>query len=61
MLVESNHEKGTEVILAGVTPKVQKQLLKAKFHKTLGHSNFCENIDKALKRANEMLKGDING
>lgn len=55
MLIESNQEKGTEVILAGVTPKVQKQLLKAKFHKILCHSNFCENIDKALKRANEIL------
>ena len=55
MLIESNQEKGTEVILAGVTPKVQKQLLKAKFHKILCHSNFCDNIDKALKRANEIL------
>ena len=54
-LVETNNEKGTEVILSGVTPKVQKQLLKAKFHKVLGSKNFCNNIDEALQRAKEVL------
>ena len=54
-LVETNNEKGTEVILSGVTPKVQKQLLKAKFHKVLGSKNFCNNIDEALQRAKELL------
>lgn len=54
-LVEMNHEKGTEVILSGITPKVQKQLLKANFHKVLGSKNFCNNIDEALHRAKELL------
>lgn len=54
-LVEMNHEKGTEVILSGITPKVQKQLLKANFHKVLGSKNFCNNIDEALHRAQELL------
>ena len=54
-LVETNNEKGTEVILSGITPKVQKQLLKAKFHKVLGSKNFCNNIDEALNRAKEIL------
>lgn len=54
-LVEMNHEKGTEVILSGITPKVQKQLLKANFHKVLGSKNFCNNIDEALNRAKEIL------
>ena len=54
-LVEMNHEKGTEVILSGITPKVQKQLLKANFHKVLGSKNFCNNIDEALNRAKELL------
>ena len=55
-LIEMNHENGTEVILAGITPKVQKQLLKAKFHKVLPSKNFCNNIDEALRRAEEILK-----
>ena len=54
-LVEMNHEKGTEVILSGITPKVQKQLQKANFYKVLGSKNFCNNIDEALNRAKEML------
>lgn len=54
-LVETNNEKGTEVILSGITSKVQKQLLKAKFHKVLGSKNFCNNIDEALNRAKEIL------
>lgn len=54
-LVEMNHEKGTEVLLSGVTPKVQKQLLRANFHKVLGSKNFCENIDEALSRASEIM------
>ncbi len=54
-LVEMNQEKGTEVILSGITPKVQKQLLKANFHKVLGSKNFCNNIDEALNRAKELL------
>ena len=57
-LVEMNHEKGTEVILSGITPKVQKQLLKANFHKVLGSKNFCNNIDEALNRAQEFLGKD---
>jgi SulP family sulfate permease len=55
-LVEMNHENGTEVLLTGVTPKVQKQLLKANFHKVLPSKNFCNNIDEALRRAEEILK-----
>ena len=54
-LVEMNQEKGTEVILSGITPKVQKQLLKANFHRVLGSKNFCNNIDEALHRAKELL------
>ena len=53
--MKTNNEKGTEVILSGVTPKVQKQLLKANFHKVLGSKNFCNNIDEALNRAKEIL------
>ena len=55
-LIEMNHENGTEVILAGITAKVQKQLLKANFHKVLPSKNFCNNIDEALRRAEEILK-----
>ncbi|MDE5561932.1 MAG: STAS domain-containing protein, partial [Bacteroidaceae bacterium] len=54
-LVEMNHEKGTEVILSGLTPKVQQQLQKASFDKILGHKNFCSHIDEALQRAQEIL------
>ena len=55
-LIEMNHENGTEVILSGITAKVQKQLLKANFHKVLPSKNFCNNIDEALHRAEEILK-----
>ena len=55
-LVEMNHEKGIEILLSGLTPKVRQQLMKAKFDRTLGIENFCDNIDEALRKANEMLK-----
>lgn len=54
-LVEMNHEKGIEILLSGLTPKVRQQLMKANFDKILGTDNFCDNIDEALHKAQEKL------
>lgn len=54
-LVEMNHEKGIEVLLSGITPKVYDQLKKAKFDQVLGSGHVFSNIDAALQRANEIL------
>ncbi len=54
-LVEMNHEKGIEILLSGVTPKVRQQLTKAKFENLLGATHFCDNIDEALRKAEEMI------
>ncbi len=54
-LVEMNHEKGIEILLSGVTPKVRQQLTKANFGNTLSASHFCDNIDEALRKAEEMI------
>ena len=55
-LVEMNHEKGIEILLSGLTPKVRTQLMKANFDQTLGIDHFCDNIDEALHKAQKMLK-----
>ena len=55
-LVEMNHEKGIEILLSGLTPKVRTQLMKANFDQTLGIDHFCDNIDEALHKAQEMLR-----
>ncbi len=54
-LVEMNHEKGIEILLSGVTPKVRQQLTKANFGNTLSASHFCDNIDEALRKAGEIV------
>lgn len=54
-LVEMNHEKGIEVILSGITPKVYEQLKKAKFDKVLGKGCVFPHIDEALHRAGEII------
>lgn len=54
-LVEMNHEKGIEVLLSGITPKVNEQLKKANFNEVLGEGHVFPNIDAALHRASEIL------
>ncbi len=55
-LVEMNHEKGIEILLSGLTPKVRQQLIKAKFDRLLSTDYFCENINEALQKAESIIK-----
>jgi len=46
---------GIQVILSGVSPKVQQTLHKAGIDQLLGSDNICSHINIALERANQIL------
>ncbi|MDR1008315.1 MAG: sulfate permease [Campylobacteraceae bacterium] len=48
-------EKGTILVLSGVNNTLKHRLKKKGFDKAIGKENIAENIDEALKRANEIL------
>lgn len=54
LCLKSKNE-GIYIILSGLRPQVKATLHKAGFDKLIGEENMCDNIDIALKRANEIL------
>lgn len=50
-----SQKEGIQIILSGVTEKVNSQLTKAGFCELVGNENICSHIDLALKRANEIV------
>ena len=50
-----SQKEGIQIILSGVTEKVNSQLTKAGFCELDGTENICSHIDLALKRANEIV------
>ncbi|MGN0226368.1 MAG: SulP family inorganic anion transporter [Prevotella sp.] len=50
-----SQKEGIQIILSGVTEKVNSQLTKAGFCELVGTENICSHIDLALKRANEIV------
>lgn len=44
------------IILSGVRPNVREKLEKAGFRELIGDENICDNINKALARANEVIE-----
>lgn len=47
---------GIRVILSGVRPKVHRMIETSDIPQMIGEENICENINIALKRANEILE-----
>ena len=50
-----SQKEGIQIILSGVTEKVNSQLTKAGFCELVGNENICSHIELALKRANEIV------
>lgn len=50
-----SRKEGIQVVLSGVTPKVDAQLTKARFDEFLGKENICSHIDIALERSRVIL------
>lgn len=46
------------VVLSGVNPQVHSALHKAGFYELVGEKNICPNINVALSRAEEIMKGE---
>lgn len=46
------------VVLSGVNPQVHNALHKAGFYDLVGEKNICPNINVALSRAEEIMKGE---
>lgn len=46
------------VVLSGVNPQVHSALYKAGFYDLVGEKNICPNINVALSRAEEIMKGE---
>lgn len=46
------------VVLSGVNPQVHSALHKAGFYDLVGENNICPNINVALSRAEEIMKGE---
>lgn len=46
------------VVLSGVNPQVHSALHKAGFYALVGEKNICPNINVALSRAEEIMKGE---
>lgn len=46
------------VVLSGVNPQVHSALHKAGFYDLVGEKNICSNINVALSRAEEIMKGE---
>ena len=47
--------EGTQIVLSGVNEKVHEVLVKNNFDKILGSENICDNINRALARAGEVV------
>ncbi len=51
-----SQKEGIQIVLSGVTEKVNSQLTKAGFRELVGSDNICNHINSALVRANEILQ-----
>ena len=61
-LCNMSRKEGIQIVLSGVSPKVNAQLEKAGFYELLGKDNICDHISKALVRAGDISAGsDIRG
>ena len=54
-LIRMNQEDGIHIILSGVSPKLHKQLEKARFYNLIAPDHICPHIDIALEKARDFL------
>ena len=54
-LYENCEKRGITLILSNVNQQPMKVMEKAGFAQKVGQENFCENIDRAIKRAEELV------
>lgn len=57
-LCEMSFKNKIVVVLSGVNPQVHSALHKAGFYDLVGEKNICPNINVALSRAEEIMKGE---
>lgn len=50
--------QNTVLVLSGVSSKIQQKIQRFGLENKLGRENITDNIDMALERANELLKGE---
>lgn len=55
-LIKACQKNGSTLIMSHVNAQPMKVLKKSGMYKEIGKENFCENIDKALARAEELLR-----
>lgn len=55
---EMSFKNNIVVVLSGVNPQVHSALHKAGFYDLVGEKNICPNINVALSRAEEIMKGE---
>lgn len=55
---EMSFKNKIAVVLSGVNPQVHSALHKAGFYDLVGEKNICPNINVALSRAEEIMKGE---
>lgn len=54
-LCEMSKKEGIQIVLSGVTERVNSQLSKAGFYTIVGEKNICSHVDEALERAKEII------
>lgn len=57
-LCETSKKEKITIVLSGVNPKVHDALEKSGFNSLVGAKNICPNINVALERAEEIIKGE---
>lgn len=55
-LLKRCQKKGITLILSHVNPQPMKVMEKAGYVDKVGRENFCENIDAAIAKAEELVK-----
>ena len=51
-----SRKEGIQIVLSGVTPKVEQVLEHAGFYQIVGKENICSHINLALERAKEIIR-----
>ena len=54
-IIKTCHKKGINVLLSHVNPQPMQSIMKSGLYDVVGEENFCDNIDHALKRAEELI------
>ena len=52
-----SHKSNITIVLSGVNENVHRTLESSGFYSVVGKENICPNINVALERAGEIVKG----